>query len=299
MAAVALPAQANPLEEAERLAAAGDHQTAMQRFEEVLRAIPGNERARAGEVASAEAVALAARRTGDNETCLGVLLQAREAAPHQPRLLYDFGVQAEGMKLYRDAEAALTEAAKLRPDDVDISYALARVKIDLGDLPEGERLLRVYVGKRPEDASAHYGLGLVEHQLLRDDEARTEFARSLELAPAQTESHYQLGQIAMSRGESAEARVQFGAVLARAPQHAGALAGMGQMELREKNFAGARDHLQAAVKAAPEYAEAHRSLALALTRLGDTAGAKQQLEEAERLAAEQQRTGKGYTLQKP
>ena len=42
----------------------------------------------------------------------------------------DFGVQADSMQIYRDADEALTEAHVLAPSDAKILYALAHVEVD-------------------------------------------------------------------------------------------------------------------------------------------------------------------------
>src|SRR5690349_8503226 len=88
---------------------------AMKAFEAALQRDPTNAQAREGEVKAAIAAALQAKRAGDNDGALVYLVRARKYIPDDPTLLFDFGVQADGMRLYKDAEEALTKSLKLRP----------------------------------------------------------------------------------------------------------------------------------------------------------------------------------------
>ena len=85
----------------------------MKSFEAVLRTDPHNAEARVGEVKSAIAAALEAKRAGDNDGAMVYLVRARKYVPDDPELLFDFGVQADGMHLYKDAEEALTRRWQL------------------------------------------------------------------------------------------------------------------------------------------------------------------------------------------
>ena len=285
----------------------GDFAGAMQTYEQLLHdgGVAGRAggaattEARDGEVHAAVALALEQKRKGDADAALATLLRARGTVPDDAELLLDLGVQEEQMHLTADADAALTEALRLRPGDATTQYALARVKMDREDMSQAVAMFRLYLAQRPDDASAHYGLGLALHRLLQDDEGAAEFERSLAMQPAQTESHYQLGMIALSEGRLNDAKHSFEAVLTRAPKHGGSLTGLGQIAIREKRYADARGYLEAAVAAAPDYAEAHRYLALVLAKMGDAEGARVQTSQAEALTAEQDRARKGRTLLKP
>ncbi len=242
--------------------------------------------------------ALAARSAGDPDRALATLLHGRETLPHDPTLLLDFGLQADSMRLFRDADTALTEALALRPSDPATVYALGRVRLDEGKLPEAETLLRQYLALRPADATAIYGLGKLLHLELKDDEAAAELKRSLALQPAQTESHYQLGDIALGLHRDTEAQAEFAQVLARDPNHPGALAGTGVLALRRKDYAEAAKLLRQSLAAAPNYPETHRNLALALAKLGRKEESEQELATAARLGEAQEQARGGLVIEK-
>src|SRR5437763_9105054 len=144
-------AQKAPNQSAKESAA---HEEAMKSFEAVLRTDPHNAEARAGEVKAAIAAALEAKRGGDNDGALVYLVRARKYVPDDPELLFDFGIQADGMHLYKDAEDALRKALELRPGDAQTIYALGHVELDEQKMPEAEGHLREYLTLKPEDPSA-------------------------------------------------------------------------------------------------------------------------------------------------
>lgn len=261
-----------------------------------LAAEPASPEAQHAFVDAAVRQALAARKEGDQHGALATLLHARDILPHDPTLLLDFGLQADSMRLYRDADAALTEALALRPGDLPAIYALGRVKLDEGELADAEKLLQAYLARKPDDATAHFGLGRALHLELNDKEAAKEFRRSLALQPAQTESHYELGDIALGQHDDVEAAKEFAAVLARDPQHPGALAGSGALALRHRDYPEAAKLLRQSLALAPEHPETHRNLALALAKLSRKEESDQELATAERLSEQQERERGGLLL---
>lgn len=271
-------------------------ETAMKSFEIVLAAHPHDEAAREGEVQAAVAEALSLRNAGQMDEALATLAHARTYVPDDPKLLMDFGIQADSMRIYRDAEAALVQAHKLAPNDPKILYGLAHVELDEQKMPQAEADLRAYLKMRPNDASAHYGLGHLLHMEIRDDEAKLEFKRSLDLEPQQTESWYGLGEIALDRHEDAEARADYEKVLQRNPTHGGALTGMGILAYRAKDYPSAEHYLSQAVSYAPDFPTAHRFYAMLLTRLGRKQQADKEEAYARTLTEQQNRLQHGYVL---
>ncbi len=279
-------------------AQAADREAAMTRDEQVLAAEPGNKAAAADEVANAVQLALQARAGGQSDQALGYLLRARKSVPADPTLLLDFGVQAEGMRLYQDADEALTEADRIRPEDPNTLYALGRVKTDEGRTNDAEQYLRRYLALKPNDASARYGLGRLLHLELRDDEARAELQRSIALQPAQTEAYYMLGDIALAQHREEDAAREFSVALGRDGNHAGALAGLGTLAYRRKDYPQAVALLQHSLAVAPDHPETHRVLAQALAKLGRARESAEELAAAQKLTEQQDRERRGLVLQK-
>src|SRR5580692_6371312 len=86
---------------------------AMNSFEAVLKAEPESSPAQAGESRAAIAAALADRKAGNADLALACLLRAKGYVPKSPELLVAFGIQADSMQIYRDADEALSEALRL------------------------------------------------------------------------------------------------------------------------------------------------------------------------------------------
>ena len=276
--------------------AQGLQEDAMKSFEQVLAIKPDSASAREGEVHAAIALALQDRGMGNDDGALISLIRAKQQVPDSPELLLDFGIQAERMRIFRDADDALTLAHKLAPNDLKILYALAHVQFDEQKMPEAEANLRAYLAARPDDATAHCGLGRLLQMLARDDEATAEFHKSIDLQPQQTESYYRLGEVALKLNESPAAKSQFEKVLSLAPHHGGALTGMGILAYRAKENAQAGGYLRSAVLYAPDYVTAHHYFALVLGRLGRQEEAQREREVATKLDQEQKKQSKGNFL---
>jgi tetratricopeptide (TPR) repeat protein len=170
-----------------------------------------------------------------------------------------------------------------------VLYAVARVKLDLGQLSAAEEKMQAYLKLKPGDASAHYGLGRVYQLGLQYEKARDEFRRSIELQPVQTEAYYELGDIALGQGEFDQAIANFSKTLTRDPNHGGALAGTGLAYFKQKQYGKAEEFLQRAIVAAPEYQAGHYYLGLTLARLGRKEDSQHQLALATKLADEETR----------
>jgi tetratricopeptide (TPR) repeat protein len=272
------------------------HEDAMKSFEQALDLKADSVRARDGEVRAAVADAMQEKGMGNDDAALIVLLRARKRVPDSPELLLDFGIQAEKMRIFRDADEALTKAHALAPDDVKITYALAHVEFDEQKMPQAEAHLRAYLTSKPNDATAHCGLGRLLELLQRDQEADVEFHKSIELQPQQTESYYRLGEMAMDMKEDSQARDQFETVLKLAPHHGGALTGMGILAFRAKDYAAAEGYLKSAVFYAADYPAAHHYYSLVLARLGRSEEAKHESDLALKLDQDQVQGSKGNFL---
>jgi tetratricopeptide (TPR) repeat protein len=155
------------LKHADELRAAGKFTDACEAYEAELTRDPGNAAAQQGEVAASEKLALQERTAGRSDDALKALLQAQRYVPDNHKLLYDLGVLEDEMRLFVDADRTLAHLESLGALDSlgpEAVYAVARVKLDLGQLGPAEEKMVAYLKLRPEDASAHYGLGRVYRQ---------------------------------------------------------------------------------------------------------------------------------------
>lgn len=269
---------------------------AMRSFGAALAINPHQQEARSGEVTAVVASALADRNAGENDHALSCLVQGLKLEPDSVELLTDFGIQADAMQIYVDADKALTHAHALAPTNAKVLYALAHVELDEQKMPQAEANLKAYLKIRPDDATAYYGLGHLLHMLDKEDEAKKALEQSIALQPRQTGSYYELGDIALNAHEEAEAKAEFQRVLASDPAHGGALTGMGVIAFRAKDYPGAGQYLRKAILYAPDYVKAHQFYAMTLDRLGQRAKAKEEFELAQSLAVKQKQTSRGYQL---
>ena len=269
---------------------------AMSSFESVLKRDADSAPAQDGEVRAAIAESLSSRNAGDPDHALSCLLRARKFVPRCPELLKDFGIQADSMQIYREADEALTEAHALAPADAKILYALAHVEVDEQKMDVAESNLRAYLKAMPNDPSAHYGLGHLLSMLSKYDEARRELELSIKLQPRQTESYYELGQIALALQDDSTAKADYSKVLATVPHHGGALTGMGILAYREKDYTLADRYLAQAVLDAPEYVTAHRYYAMTLSKLGRTEQSQREAAAAQELTEKQNKLSHGFAL---
>jgi tetratricopeptide (TPR) repeat protein len=272
---------------------------ATRSFGTALALDPKLEEARTGEVKAVVESALADRNAGDNDGALSCLVQGLKLEPDSIELLLDFGIQADAMRIYVDADKALTHAHELEPQNAQVLYALAHIELDEQKMPQAEIHLKAYLKMRPDDASAYYGLGHLLHMLDKEDEAKQALERSIALQPRQTESYYELGEIALNADNDTQAKAEYARVLALDPAHGGALTGMGVVAFRAKDYSGAETYLQKAVQYAPQYVKAHQFYAMTLEKLGQNAEAREEFSTAQSLAAEQSQDSRGYHLLTP
>lgn len=258
-------------------------------FESILQSNPADADARMGEELACEQMAIQARAAGNADEALRILMQANQQLPNSARLLYDLGMQEQGMHLAYDAEQAMTAAEKLAPTEPNVQYAMARIKMDRGDLASAQSHMEAYLKQRPNEASGHFGLGMILLMGLQFDAARAEFQRSVELQPVQTESWYELGDIALKQQNYEEALMKFQKVLERDARHGGALEGAGEASFKQKNYEQALEFLQRAVQVAPKYAPSHYYLGLTFSRLGRKDDATRELELSNQLKAEEKK----------
>jgi tetratricopeptide (TPR) repeat protein len=235
-------------------------------------------------VEAAVRFSLAEKREHREPAALWLLLRAVYWVPDDPNLLVDLGVQEDSLKLFVDADKTLAEALRIRPDDLNALYTVARVKMDLGQMQAAEQAWLSYIKQDPSNPAAYYGYGIVLQTLGRDDEARGQFMLSIKENPNQAESYYRLGEIARREGNKADARTQYEQALARDSTHGGALTGLAILNYEEKKYDEAEGELEAAIKSAPDYRTARYYHGLTLAKLGRKNEANAELARAMQLS---------------
>ena len=266
---------------------------AISEFHEALRIEPGRDDALHALVnlLRTEARATAA---ADPEKALSRLIEARKIAPEDPDVLYDFGMVAIRMSLFKDAVDAFRGALAVRADDPATLYGFGRAQMGLTQYQDARETFSKYLSLKPNDASAHYAAGLTLAALQLPADAQKEFAESIRLQPVQTESYFQLALLQLDAKELEGAAENLNRVLSRDGHHAGALGAMGRLEFERKNYPKALEYLQQSIAAQSQQRQAHYYLGLTYARLGQKEQSSKELQiasEIEHAEAEKQRTG--------
>jgi tetratricopeptide (TPR) repeat protein len=224
-----------------------------------------------------------AAAAGDSGRSLALLREARNYAPDNPDVQFEFGTVALQLSLWQDAIAAFQQTSNLRQNDPVALYSLGRAFLGEWKFEDARQQFARYVEARPDDSSGHCALGMTLAALENTQEAREQFERSIVLAPEQTESYFRLGLIELNVKELDEAATNFRQVLARDSKHTGALSGLGRVAFEQKHYSDAIDLLQRAIACDDSLREAHYYLGLTLVRVGRKEEADTQLQIATRL----------------
>jgi arylsulfatase A-like enzyme/Flp pilus assembly protein TadD len=179
-----------------------------------------------------------------------LLRQAQAQDPTNPDIYYELGAKyekaerhPEAIKLYRTAiekgidsaplhsriadllvrggkkAEAIPEyerAAQINPSDTESQTNLATAYLELGRLPDAERVFKWVITTDPSAAAAYNGLGLIAIQRQDPGTARGYFEKAVQLDPDLIEAQLNLGLIYRMAGESAKARACFETFLAKA-----------------------------------------------------------------------------------
>ena len=224
-----------------------------------------------------------AAAAGDSGSSLALLREARNYAPDNPDVQFEFGAMALQLSLWQDAIAAFQQTLKLRQNDPVALYSLGRALLGEWKFEDARQQFARYVEVRPDDASGHCALGMTLAALESTQEARDQFERSILLAPEQTESYFRLGLIELNVKDLDEAAANFRLVLTRDSKHAGALSALGRVAFEQKRYPDAIDLLQRALAMDDSLREAHYYLGLTFVRAGRKEEADGQLQIATRL----------------
>jgi tetratricopeptide (TPR) repeat protein len=224
-----------------------------------------------------------AAAAGDSGSSLALLREARNYAPDDPDVQFEFGTMALQLSLWQDAIAAFQQTLKLRQNDPVAMYSLGRAFLGKWKFEDARQQFARYVEARPDDASGHCALGMTLAALESTREAREQFERSIVLDPEQTESYFRLGLIELNMKDLDEAATNFRLVLTRDSKHAGALSALGRVAFEQKRYSDAIDLLQRAIASDDSLHEGHYYLGLTFVRVGRKEEADSQLEIATRL----------------
>ena len=107
------------------------------------------------------------------------------------------------------AEAEVTTALRLSPDDVRARNLLGLVRFRAGRYDDAYQVYRELVGRDPDDTALRLNLGLVELRLGRDADASQNLRRVIEQEPANLKAQGYYGLSPMRSGDLQGARAAF------------------------------------------------------------------------------------------
>jgi tetratricopeptide (TPR) repeat protein len=233
-----------------------------------------------------------AEHAGELERSLSYWMRARKLAPEDPEILLGFGRVCLRMNLLDDAEKALEQAARLRPDSVPHQYTLAAAKVGKKQFEAAQHLIEPLVQARPDDPHLQYALGAILYIQGHLDDAAVHLDASARLLPDQVASYYYRALVARDQGQDADAIARLERFLQQHPDHAGALEALGGLLVSAGRLPEAEVALRKAVALAPDSVKANYQLGLLLARLGRNDESKRQLAHATTLREEDAKTSR-------
>ena len=233
-----------------------------------------------------QSLAEIAERQGNTEKALAFLVAAKQLAPEDPEILFEFGKVCLQRNLLEDALPALAKAAALKPERDPYVYVLASANVAQGNLSNAASLFARLLQKHPHDAVLKYSMGAVDYLQGKYAEAESSLRQSLRAQPDQVAASYYLGLTYDALGQDDRAVAVFRDLLKGHPQHAPSYVKLGSILLRQHNYDEAQQDLERAISLDSGSVQAHYQLGLLFRRLGQTAESDNQFAESRKLEAE-------------
>lgn len=199
-------------------------------------------------VALLEDLARVAKTEGDNEGALGYLAHARDLAPDNPALPYEFGAVCVRMRLLAEARKAIAEALRMAPDNPDYNLEMGIVVSFSEDPSQALPYLKRFHDLRPQDAEGALALGEANFRAKDLDTALVWLNQAVASPATAPEAHLYLGRIARQQGRKEEATAHLKQLLALQPNQPEALAELGQISLQARDYPQAEADFNAALR---------------------------------------------------
>jgi tetratricopeptide (TPR) repeat protein len=188
-----------------------------------------------------------AKAAKDYQGALGYLAHARELAPADASLPYEFGVICVKMGLLGEARKAMEQAIKLAPDNPEYNLGMGTVLSFSHDPSEALPFLDKYHALRPSDPAGILKLGTTYFRMKDYEAAGNWLKQAAASETASAEAHYYLGRIARQEGQLEDAVAQLKQSVALKPDQPEVLAELGQVDVQLKKYAEAEKLLDRAL----------------------------------------------------
>ena len=193
----------------------------------------------------------------------------------------DLDIQANQLDA---ADAALTRAQQLHPDDGQCLLTLGKVAMMRNDPARAESWLEQALKILGNDVDALNWHGLVCLQQQKYARADQSLRQALGIKPNLSQARNNLGQSLFQQGRLGEAHDCFMATIAHDPGYANARINLANTQRILGKPDQARFHLEQLLPAHPDSVEVHNNLGTALQDLGEAEAARNILERAAELA---------------
>ncbi|HEX4796758.1 MAG TPA: tetratricopeptide repeat protein [Humisphaera sp.] len=150
-----------------------------------------------------------ATRVGKHETAIELIRRGISLGRASAEDYFNLSQPLMALGRSVQAEAALREAVRLKPDFVPAMMNLGAVLAQQGKLPEAESAFREAIRLRPDDAALYVNLGRVCRWQQRIDEAIECYGRAIAINPAFEGAHSALGSGLREAGRISEAVAAF------------------------------------------------------------------------------------------
>lgn len=200
-----------------------------------------------------------AGRLGEAEQILKTLL---EINPSQLPCLCLMGRVQRLLQKYAEATRYLNAAQAIAPSAPPVTYELARLATDQGDLKAAIGYLKHLTQLKPMNGDNWFDLGYVLEMSGRWSEAIDAFHRAIQLGDSNNEeTHTHLGSVLAQNGQEAAARENYEKALELNPEHAPAMYGLGMVVTSFGEFEQASQWFRRAVRRDPDLVEVYQQLA--------------------------------------
>jgi tetratricopeptide (TPR) repeat protein len=234
-----------------------------------------------------QTLAQIAERQNNSEKALSFLVKAKQLAPQDPEVLFEFGKVCLERNLLDDALPALSKAVELKPENDSYVYVLGSANVGKGRLPDALELFQRLLQKHPNDALLNYAVGAVYFLQNKYTEAEASLKKSLTAQPEQIAAAYYLALTYDAVGDDDRAIPVFRDLIKNNPEHVPSYVKLGGILVRQHQYEEAERDLERAVSLDPNSVEGHYQLGLVLRRLGKAAESETQFAESHRLESEQ------------
>jgi tetratricopeptide (TPR) repeat protein len=203
--------------------------------------------------------------------------------PEQVSALIEQARSLRDQKKYPEAEFALREVIRLKPNLHQAQAMLGWTLQSQGKFPEMEAAFRDVLRLKPDHAGGYHGLG---QALVRQKKSRDAIAPLREAVRLGSRDHWvynALGWALVEQGEPAEAEAAFREVVRLKPDHAGGHHGLGRALVEQKKLRDAIAPFREAVRLDSKDHWVYDALGWALVEQGEPAEAEAAFREVVRL----------------